>query len=431
MTLKELELKKLESFEKIFTFNKDVVFTSNGRRLKIVDYNIVKINNKNCIKVSKDEYSSEENNEFFVSIDLLFTKAYNLCQSSGESFSEIVLDSIKTILNKHGIESSYFLTSDVYSCAAYSIIDSSVTVFNNKKYSIDQEKRTIKEGSKYRIEIKVGKLLQDCLFFDFESPIPYKPLLKMPNNFNKNKIIEDIVVEIKNTIKNMNDLFEYEIVSGEDIRKYYLEDYYSHEDECSTLLNSCMRYKDCQSFFDIYVENAEMLIIRHKNDLTNIFGRSLIWKDIYGQKLYDRIYSNSYGSFFMEKLFNDLKIKYVKDKNTIVKIKKFYNEIPYMDSLDKEYSKDGEVYLTNIDIDENPNLLKEYKGEREYLRSTCGNSWFVCNACGEMHYNGNNTTDGKICENCFDDMHYNWNSELNMYERNGDYDENNYEDDDF
>lgn len=83
----------------------------------------------------------------------------------------------------------------------------------------------------------------------------------------------------------------FELVTGEDIRKYYL--YTNYYKESGQLGNSCMRYKECQRFLDIYVKNPEvcsLLILKSEEDPNKIIGRSLIWKTNKG--LYqDRIYT--------------------------------------------------------------------------------------------------------------------------------------------
>jgi hypothetical protein len=82
-----------------------------------------------------------------------------------------------------------------------------------------------------------------------------------------------------------------EVVSGEDIRKAYLEDNYSNlADSGSNLWGSCMRYDKCQDYFDIYVDNNVKLLIA-KDVFGKIVGRALLWECINGRKAMDTIYS--------------------------------------------------------------------------------------------------------------------------------------------
>ena len=81
------------------------------------------------------------------------------------------------------------------------------------------------------------------------------------------------------------DCANFELVEGEDIRKWYLdENYYLVQ---GTLGNSCMRHSECQPFFDVYVDNAKMLITTKDGLLT---GRAIVWQ-IGDITILDRIYT--------------------------------------------------------------------------------------------------------------------------------------------
>lgn len=71
----------------------------------------------------------------------------------------------------------------------------------------------------------------------------------------------------------------FEIVKGEDIRKYYNE---KNNLSGGTLENSCMRYASCQPFFDLYCNNPKKvsMIILKNDDGTKIKGRAIIWNNI-------------------------------------------------------------------------------------------------------------------------------------------------------
>ena len=82
------------------------------------------------------------------------------------------------------------------------------------------------------------------------------------------KNIETFVNSYKSRIKFLNNVeSNFEIVSGEDIKKWYLEDRY--QSNRGQLANSCMRYKGCQEYFDIYTKNEDVckLLILHGDDL--------------------------------------------------------------------------------------------------------------------------------------------------------------------
>ena len=81
------------------------------------------------------------------------------------------------------------------------------------------------------------------------------------------------------------DCINFELVEGEDIRNWYLDsNYYKCE---GTLGNSCMRHDETQSFFDIYVDNAKMLITTKNGLLT---GRAIVW-EIGDITIMDRVYT--------------------------------------------------------------------------------------------------------------------------------------------
>lgn len=101
--------------------------------------------------------------------------------------------------------------------------------------------------------------------------------------------------------------FEFRIVKGKDIDKYYLEDNYLLDyGSLGSLGSSCMRHSECvdRDFFEIYKDNCEMLIFVHK-DQDKIIGRALLWKpeDLDEGNtglMMDRVYSDEkvYNKFF-------------------------------------------------------------------------------------------------------------------------------------
>jgi hypothetical protein len=86
---------------------------------------------------------------------------------------------------------------------------------------------------------------------------------------------------------------QIEIVEGEEIKKWYLEDNYYKPSY--TLQNSCMRYSHCQKYLDIYVKNSQvkLSILRPPQDKNKIIGRALIWTLENGETYLDRPYANN------------------------------------------------------------------------------------------------------------------------------------------
>ena len=70
----------------------------------------------------------------------------------------------------------------------------------------------------------------------------------------------------------------FELVTGDDIVYWYLEDRYA--DGSGTLNSSCMKGSNCSSYLDFYVKNEKisLLILKDREDNTKIIGRALIWK---------------------------------------------------------------------------------------------------------------------------------------------------------
>jgi hypothetical protein len=117
---------------------------------------------------------------------------------------------------------------------------------------------------------------------------PGSAIQKVFKNLN-NKDIEVFV----NYFKALQAKKEYEmkIVSGSDIRKYYL--YNSYKQQSGSLGNSCMKYDGCASFFSLYEENDDtikMIVMSDTTDTDKIYGRALLWH-VGDVKVMDRIYT--------------------------------------------------------------------------------------------------------------------------------------------
>lgn len=84
-----------------------------------------------------------------------------------------------------------------------------------------------------------------------------------------------------------NPLYDFQIIEGEDIKDAYYEDnYYQHS---GTLGNSCMRYYNCQRYFQIYTkypDKVKMAVLKRSG---KIAARCIMW-NIEGKFMFDRIY---------------------------------------------------------------------------------------------------------------------------------------------
>jgi hypothetical protein len=194
----------------------------------------------------------------------------------------------------------------------------------------------------------------------------------------KNEDLESFVNAYKSTYDKINKGSEkFEIVKGEDIRYWYLEDRY--EEVKGQLGNSCMRYQRCQKYLDIYVENPEvcsLLILKGTPD--KIVGRALIWTLSDGKKIMDRIYTiNDSDRILFEAYAKENGILRGARNVDTIKVKKGrYDYYPYMDTFTcYDYEKgilssslDGEdiLGLQNTDgtaSDNEGRVWSEYHGE--------------------------------------------------------------------
>jgi len=146
--------------------------------------------------------------------------------------------------------------------------------------------------------------------------------------------------------------FKFEVVSGEDIRDYYLYD--KHQNNGGSLGISCMRHGSCQRFFNLYVNNPETIsLLLMLDDDGFVMGRSLLWNTD-NFKIMDRIYTvndeqlpfyfkrwakqNGYLFRFQQNWFNSTQFQELdRDKVDIkidVKLNDFdFEYYPYMDTF--------------------------------------------------------------------------------------------------
>ena len=163
----------------------------------------------------------------------------------------------------------------------------------------------------------------------------------------ENSELEAFVNAYKSTYDIMaKGLSGFELVKGEDIRKWYLDSNY--EEVSGQLGNSCMRYRKCQPYLDIYVENPEVcqLLVLKGDNPDKIIGRALIWTLSDGNRFMDRIYTIKdsdkirFENWARENgLFRDFR-----HTSGIVKVKPgTYDYYPYMDSFEYYIPESGKL----------------------------------------------------------------------------------------
>jgi len=214
--------------------------------------------------------------------------------------------------------------------------------------------------AKGRSEIKIGRFAKSLL----TDKIAMSDL-KISKVFT-DKEYEDFVNLYKSSnIKSEN---KFELVKGEDIRKYYYEDSYAYQR--GQLGNSCMKHEHCQDYFGIYVENPKTCnLLVYLNSKGEVLGRAIVWKvskaPCDAKYFMDRIYTASDSDVIKFKNYADEKGWMTKYKQNCdindsyffeykgelvlgevkVKIQEFkFDEYPFVDTL--SYLNDG--YISNI-----------------------------------------------------------------------------------
>lgn len=129
---------------------------------------------------------------------------------------------------------------------------------------------------------------------------------KLGQNFT-DKEIEEFVNSYKASDATKDN---FKLVSGNNIGKYYHEDTYSSVS--GNLGDSCMRYPECQDYFDIYNKNPDTCRMLVLFDAKNkVLGRALIWK-IHRKELNEECTAE----YFMDRI-------YTKNDSDAVKFRKF------------------------------------------------------------------------------------------------------------
>lgn len=163
-----------------------------------------------------------------------------------------------------------------------------------------------------------------------------------------------------------NALDYFRIITGGEIKHWYLFDNYSGK--TGQLGQSCMRYDNCQEFFDIYSDNpnvCQLLIFVDMND--KLLGRALLWKLEDGSKFMDRIYTTRDSNI-------DLFVKWGKENgytkhyertsnnNLSVKVEpKDYAQYPFMDTF--KYYKPEDGILSNKQLEKPYLELQQSNGQ--------------------------------------------------------------------
>jgi hypothetical protein len=194
-------------------------------------------------------------------------------------------------------------------------------------------------------------------------------------------IVDKDLEELVNIIKASFSPGAFELVSGEDIRDAYNGNNYNFDESLGSLGESCMRHDRCQDYFDIYVNNPDVVSMLVLRSGMGILGRALVWKTDSGITFMDRIYGSDST---MEKFKGYAKEKgwYYKKEQSYHSPQRFGNPDGDYESLDLQVQlsdSSGSGYYPYLDTmcfhNNDRGILYNYNGEgaSRYLRDTSGN----------------------------------------------------------
>jgi hypothetical protein len=301
-------------------------------------------------------------------------------------------------------DSSYLDLSDDNQTIKFLIADKADKYRKEKNLTI---KQLIADDSIARNSIRVGRLVRkviDVYNKKFDDDLKFTDA-DIESFVNKYKAHYDY---------KSNKMSNFKVLKGTSIADAYFEDNYSNKK--GTLGSSCMRYDDCQTYFDLYTQSDSCsLLVLYCPD-KKISGRALLWETIDGVKLMDRIYTNNDSDV---KLFE----KWASDNGYLCKINQTYfgndkeerevkatiktYKIDLNDSSASKYEKFP--YLDTFRYYYwNEGVLRNYNTESGYyvlLEDTDGDC--LCRRCDEMgeidckYCHGYSVIDGEEkCDKC-------------------------------
>ena len=237
-----------------------------------------------------------------------------------------------------------------------------------------------------RSEVKIGrfvnKILDICKKSGYENSFTASDVEKFVNAYTARVLFEQ------------NALDRFEIVKGEEIKKWYHESNYAGQG--GQLNNSCMRFGRCQGFFKIYTDNPEVcqLLILKDETGKKIEGRALLWTTVNGKKFMDRIYTSKDSLVKLFAKWAETNSYINKGQEThnyrvplldtiVVQVKpKLYGSYPYMDTL-CDYVPDKGILCNRVDRDillKFPDIRRKTKVEtltRLFKKKRTGSHHFV------------------------------------------------------
>jgi hypothetical protein len=290
--------------------------------------------------------------ELFVLIESLLN---NFLNEQTITFSEDVKEIFNKIQNENQI--ALFLLNQLSAKGEMEIdgeIKNVEEVFvHPKKSDFFEIHYTKPNGSKAKQEMKIGKFITALLDQIKNNKIHIKP--------NDIEAFVKKVYAYRESGGQVDTDYEYALVDGKDINKYYLES----NSECLSggLGGSCMRYEEKNKFVNVYANEFKQfvkLLVKRNKTTDKIVARALLWKTDQGMYL-DRIYASD--DKIIEEMMEYAKKAYkIQEAYDMKKIKKDFTitskmnsefepkYMPYLDTFNRAiYNTDKKEFILCTD----------------------------------------------------------------------------------
>lgn len=296
----DLEIKKL--LFKIVPTENDGIF--------ILKHNIYKA--IRCLSNPNKNFSISkiENNKIFVNryiFDRLIIKEinnyssfYKLKHDFESLYKRKTNDIINRVFNKYNINMSYSyknIKDAKYLDIVYDLVTDKIFVGDYNKY-----KKCVFEFYDDNLILN-GENIDTVKIKNYQE-ISFSKLLSGNTTMSSSDIEKTLA-----KIEALSKVTDIEIVSGDDIVKYYDGENYLFSNQ-GDLGGSCMRYKESLKYIKFYAKNTATVSLAIQREKDKILSRALIWTDIDGNKIMDRIYSSYPNQVYVYH-------KYAEDNNII------------------------------------------------------------------------------------------------------------------
>lgn len=243
--------------------------------------------------------------------------SYNFFYSNefGQILLKIKNEISNDLINSYDTEKSKYTYIDITKDEDY------ISYLNYKDaFELDELDKDVWNNKKRKI-IKIGKFINK--FFNFK----HDP-----------QTVQKFINSYKSILRESKIFFK--IYKGNNILKWYN---LNNTELMGTLGSSCMRYKRCQNYLNLYDKNPDKisLLVLFEKDKKKSIGRALLWKLDNNDLFMDRIYvSYDYDKeiFLRYAKNNNININKIDDKNGMSKVHTYlkplyYDNYPYLDTL--------------------------------------------------------------------------------------------------